>query len=521
MITAHLVAATLASLAHLLRHAPTARDEQQVTLEYLAQLAGSDAPLVIVAGLESLTINETDVPIDAPGASTLNELMLLHGIRRVEFAVPLVGERVLGLCTVLAAFPGTFESFAEVEQAAGAGIGTGLSLAEASSELTFERFIPGMGLLSTPDPQSATGRESGIHLAEDGGLVHYTELDDLTELGTVDQLHYQRISVDPLGAPAEDFGEELTTILDRGRRAGRTEQWEDLLRAALDLLALEADATTEAAGMAIRLELRRMLPKPYLYQLARLAASGGRKQDAIAILRKVGADATEVLMDLLVDEISMAGRRGFYSALTHMSEGHDVIIAHLQHQTWYVVRNAAELCGEMDLERAVPELVKQIGHEDERVRRSVAGALAKIGTAATMEPLRRLLTDPAAPVRLRAVTALNPRRTRGIVMPLAAMLEKESEPEVIKAAALALARIGTPDALQALIAYAGAGPRRLFGLGGRPAGHRAWAVEALGRAGSAAETLIHPFLDDPAEEVRAAAQLALDSLGESAPLSGE
>ncbi len=512
MVTAHLVASTLASLAYLLRHSPGARDLQAATLEHLGRLVDPSQPLVITAGLESLEVNDTSVPIDAPGAKGLNEQLLLQGIRRVEFSPPLQLERVTGLCTVLAAFPGTFESFAELERAAGGGIGSGLSLAEAPSELTFERYTPVAPLLPDPDRRPLIEQEGGVMLAEDGGLLQFPELDDLPDLDSLDRERADRLGATPVPDPADDdFSRRLSAILDRGRLAGRTENWEGLLQAALEILEIEAEAPTEAVGKAIRIELRRMLPKSQLYEIARLASSGGRKQDAIAILRKVGADSTEALMDLLVDAMSMGERRGFYSALTHMSEGHDVIIAHLQHPTWYVVRNAAELCGEMDLVRAVPDLVKQVGHEDERVRRSVAGALAKIGTPAALEPLRHLLADSSPAVRLRAVAALNPRRARGIVMPLALLLAKEKEPEILRETALALGRIGTPDAIQALAGMAQAG-HRVLGLGGKPLDHRLWAVEALGRAGPPAASVLRPLLDDGDEAVRKAARAALDGL---------
>ena len=511
MLTAHLVAATLASLAYLLRHSPTAREAQAVTLEHLTRLADSEATLVIAAGLESLAINGTDVPIDAPGAMALNEHLLLHGIRRVEFSTPLQPERVIGLCTVLAAFPGTFESFAEVEQAAGAGLDTGLSLAEAPSELTFERYAPVGVLLPDPGERPLIEREGGIQLAEDGGLLHYHELDDLTDIETGDRDRLERLGTPTIIPGKDEFSERLGRILERGQLAGKTENWEELLRAALDILEIEAEAPTEAAGKAIRIELRRMLPKSQLYEIARLASAGGRKQDAIAILRKVGADSTEALMELLVDAMSMGERRGYYSALTHMSEGHDVIIAHLSHQTWYVIRNAAELCGEMDLERAVPDLIRQTGHADERVRRSVAGALAKIGTPPALEALRRLLADPVPAVRLRAVSALNPRRAGGMTRPLIALLEKESAHDIVKESALALGRIGGAEAIQTLVAFAESRPR-LLGIGGRPAEQRAWAVEGLGLAGPTAAAALRPFLDDGDEVVRQAARTAIDRL---------
>jgi hypothetical protein len=91
MVTAHLVASTIASLTWLLRHSPTARAEQTATLELLATLVGRESSLEILAGLESLSINGTSVPIDAPGAHLLNEHLLMQGVRRVVFAAPVEG----------------------------------------------------------------------------------------------------------------------------------------------------------------------------------------------------------------------------------------------------------------------------------------------------------------------------------------------------------------------------------------------------------------------------------------------
>jgi hypothetical protein len=153
MVTAHLVASTLASLTWLFRHAPASREAQVATLDLLASLVGTEHDLTVAAGLESLSINGTMVPIDAPGVHLLNEHLLMQGIRRVVFAAPVEADRVVGLCTVLAAYPGTFESFAELEIAA--GVGPGLSLAEAPTELIFERETPGVVLL--PDGAAQIG----------------------------------------------------------------------------------------------------------------------------------------------------------------------------------------------------------------------------------------------------------------------------------------------------------------------------------------------------------------------------
>ncbi len=511
MVTAHLVASTLASLTWLFRHAPTAREEQAATLRLLSDLLGPDQGLTILAGLESLHINDTPVPIEAPGAHLLNEHLLMQGIRRVAFSAPVAEERVAGLGMVLAAYPGTFESFTELERAA--GVGPGLSLAEAPSELTFERENPGAPLLLDPNARPPIEQEDFVTRAEEGGLLHFPELDELIGTDTLDQERLARIAGSSTGAVGpEPFPGRLSEIVDRGRHAADARDWEGLLGAALELLELEAESATEALGKSIRIEMRRLLPKPHLAEIARLASQGGRKQDAIAILRKLGADSTEVLMDMLVDAMTLGERRGYYSALTHMPEGHEVIIAHLRHQTWYVVRNAAELCGEMDLERSVPDLANQAKHEDERVRRSVAGALGKIGSPQALDSLRHLLADPVPAVRLRAVASLNPRRARSLVMPLASLLGKETEHDVIRETARTLGRIGTPDAIQTLAGFAQPS-HRMLGIGGRPVEHRVWAVEGLGLAGPPAATALRVLSRDPDRGVATAASTALREVG--------
>jgi len=481
------------------------------TLGHLESLLLNEGVLTIQAGLESLSINETPVPIDAPGTHLLNEHLLMQGIRRVEFTAPIESERIVSLCAVLAAYPGTFESFAEVQAAV--GVGPGLSLAEAPTELIFERESPHTVLLLNPEARAPIEQEDFVLRADEGGLLHYPELDELADLESLDRERMDRLSeLRPHPFGPDPFGHRLSALVDRGRQAGAAGNWNGLLEAAMELLEIEAESATEALGKSVRVELRRMVPRGHLLEMARLASHGGRKQDALAILRKLGADSTEILMDLLVEAMTLGERRGYYSALTHMPEGHEVIIAHLRHSVWYVVRNAAELCGAMDLERSVPGLALQVGHEDERVRRSVAGALGKIGSPQALEPLRQLMADPVPAVRLRAVASLNPRRAQSLVPPLVSLLGKETQAEVIRETAATLGRIGSPEALKALVAFAQPS-QRLLGIGGRPAEQRVWAVEALALAGSGGKGSLRTLSRDGDEPVRMAAVAALSDLG--------
>lgn len=238
-------------------------------------------------------------------------------------------------------------------------------------------------------------------------------------------------------------------------------------------------------------------------------AHGERKHEAIALLRRFGADATEILMDLLVEAMNMGERRGYHSAISQMSEGTDVIIQHLNHQHWYVVRNAAELCGEMELAGAVPPLTLQVAHPDERVRKAVAQALSRIGTTGTVEPLRKLIQDPSADVRMQALAHLTGRKARGMVVPIGDLLRKEEDSDVQHEALLALGRIGSLDAIALLKEYAAPGGKV---LNRKPVPLRLTAVRALAKAGPAATDVLAILQDDEAAEVRAAATAALAAI---------
>jgi HEAT repeat protein len=252
--------------------------------------------------------------------------------------------------------------------------------------------------------------------------------------------------------------------------------------------------------------IRRMLPRSVLEHVARLTPSPDHRADVVPVLMRLGADATETLLGLLASAERMEDRRAYFAALRQMTEGTDLLANMLTHDEWYVVRNVADLCGEMRLEASVGKLARHAGHADERVRRSVAGALAKIGTPPTVEPLRKLLRDPVPAVRLQALQNIT-EQNRGLAMSVAVLLDGESHPDVLREVMMALARIGSPDTVQALVRAAEPGGR-IFRR--KPLARRLAAVEALGMMASpAAAAALRSLTKDQDEEVRRAAERAL------------
>jgi HEAT repeat protein len=180
----------------------------------------------------------------------------------------------------------------------------------------------------------------------------------------------------------------------------------------------------------------------------------------------------------------------------------------LNHDEWYVVRNMAELAGELGMEEAVPALARQLAHPDERVRKATALSLAKIGTSGAAEALRRALRDKSADVRMQVALGVGGRRSIGLVLALVAALDEEKDEAVQRELILALGRIGTPDAVQALIKVSQA-PRRLFGR--RPTALRIAAIEALRLAGTApAIGTLEGLAEGSDRQVSAAAKAALE-----------
>jgi len=194
-----------------------------------------------------------------------------------------------------------------------------------------------------------------------------------------------------------------------------------------------------------------------------------------------------------------------------MTEGTDQLVHALEHREWFVVRNVAELIGELGIEAAVPGLARQLEHEDERVRKAVALALAKIGTRAAVEPLRRALHDPSPDVRMQVALGIGGQKSAALAMPLVVAMDEEKDEAVLRELILALGRIASPDAVQALIKCSQPAGR-IFGR--KAASLRLAAVEGLRLAATpAARGTLEGLAEDGDKQVRAAARAAASELG--------
>ncbi len=455
------IAANLACVLYLGRLADSDRSEiDGAILVLLDALAGR--PLRFEAAPGRLVINGRRIPQEVPGAGLVIERMLSHQVGSISLPSGVEASDFLALARTLAGYPGSYGTWQDLQAALGPSRAR-VTLTEGLSDHEFIHEDYG-----SVGPQLTGGLEglesSGLESMEDGGLIPLPFPMDLARIP---------FALRPKTGPKED-PKILERLLARGRSALDAGDYGALLSTASEFLEAERQAVDESSARLYRVELRRLLSRREIGQIARLAAVGERRQEAVEVLQRLGGTATEVLMELLAESEALTERRGYYSAVTRMADGNEVIVHHLASPHWYVVRNAADLCGEMALAQAIPNLTSQIGHPDERVRKAVLGALIQIGGRDVVEPVSRSFRDPSSSVRLSVLGKLEGDWARGLAMPLMNLLQTEEHPDVIREILGALGRIGTPDALMALRRVASGDMKR---LGKR---HRIQAVEAMG-----------------------------------------
>ena len=311
----------------------------------------------------------------------------------------------------------------------------------------------------------------------------------------------------PSGPNVGDLLAVLGRQFETAMKANRIPQALSILEA---IVRAEQQVTDATRRRQYSIALKRMYSKAVLEAIAEIADHPSDREGALLVLRRAGEDGVEVLLELLVAAPTLEERRGIFLALTGMKEGTHQVVHMLGHHQWFVVRNVAELAGELGLEEAVPALGEQLNHADERVRKACALALAKIGSSAAAEPLRRALRDKSPDVRIQAALGVGGRKAGPLAMPLVVAMEEEEDESVERELMMALGRIASPAAVQALIKFAQPGGR-LFGR--QPTARRITAVEALRIAATpAAIGTLEGLTDDGDTDVRDAAESALADL---------
>lgn len=262
--------------------------------------------------------------------------------------------------------------------------------------------------------------------------------------------------------------EQLVTLSDLAFRQGRHD---DLVESLTTLVGLEfellARDDSDARRQALNHAVRKLAKPVLLRQLAVLRHV--RAADAVASLRlqqvifRFGVDGVEAVIDEFASAPTDEARAVCVECLRGLRRTYDALHAFAHDPRELVVRQIAQLLGELRDPRAYALLAELLQHPDERTRRIAVAAFAESGRDDAIEAVAFALEDESPLVRLRAVAALAGRRDPDVLRSLIALIERETDREVLYAAIGAVGAIATPDAVQALIPIAqgeGANPLR-------------------------------------------------------------
>jgi len=479
---------------------PDAKEEQKARFRALVVLVKTEAA-TIAARDGRLVVNGTMLPAPEPGTPEDSLLQRLEFLAVKAISIPADPplSEMFELLKVLAEQPGE-ENIATRLRATGT-----LRIGIEIQPFVIEATVP---VMTAPKPvPPAQARDPDVPpTVQEAGM-------EATAFSPAKAA--TRPSAELLAAllelPSGPHAGDLLAVLGRQlETAMKTHRVGQSLAIMVGVVRAEQQVTDATRRRQYSIALKRMYSKALLEAIAELANIPGHRDDALLVLRRAGEDGVEVLLDLLAAAPTIDERRGIFMALTGMKEGTDQLVHMLGHHQWFVVRNVAELAGELGLDEAVPALAQQLDHDDERVRKAVALALAKIGSSGAAEPLRRALRDKSPEVRIQAALGVGGRKSSALAMPLVVAMEEEEDENVERELILALGRIGSSAAVQALIKFAQPGGR-LFGR--QPAGLRAIAIEALRLAATpAAVGTLEGLTDDGDKQVRTAAESALADL---------
>jgi HEAT repeat protein len=481
---------TLGRAVDVFRRRPDAIDEQKTVLRALFALTKLGGATVRLEP-DGLSVEGTRVATTLPGITALASQMEAHGVTEIRIEQNAAAADLLHLLRALAVNLGGYGDERDI---------TGRlrdSSVTTVAVLTVHPEVQRAGSRPMGVTQAFAAEEVQAALAEAAPPAPEQAL----------EMVLAGLALDPAGPDILDRLTAAAEVLHEAIEAGRMPE---VLGAIAEMVRLESTLPEGSARNSFAITLKRLLSGSMLHAAIQLTRDPATGEAARRVLRRAGADATEALIQRLVQAESMTDRRHYFDLLRGQSEGLRQVILMLGHPEWFAVRNIADLLGELRVEEAVPALARTLRHPDVRVRRAAALALARIGTAATVEHLAGVLREENADLRAAVAVAIGGREMEGLAMPLVLAAERERDPRALLEYLRALGRIGSPAAVQAL---ARAAQPRSWRFWRRRSDNRLAAIEGLKIArGAAAIGTLEALLNDRDPEVRRAAREALEDL---------
>jgi hypothetical protein len=266
-------------------------------------------------------------------------------------------------------------------------------------------------------------------------------------------------------------------------RSARGLAWDATLAAAL-ALARMAPRVPAPERRTFGIQVRRAIPRRAVEALVDLAErDAGLRERSAELLRWIGLDAAEVILDRLTQGDAVGVRAFYYDVLGGMPGVYPLVTPLLASRNAHQIRHGAALLGRLGQPGAVAELAALLSHRDESVRVAGVRAMGEIHDGPAAEPLRQALHHADPRTRAAAAEAMAAWRGGALALLLAAALEGERDRDAWQALVTALGRIGTGESC-AVLAGVALTRRSLLRRQGYSTGQRLAAVEALALADS-------------------------------------
>jgi len=496
----------------------TESDDYDLQLASLQFLVGASRAGAVTIGVTGQTLLANGAPLGdcGPEGEDLVAQLIGHSIHQIAFDQPSSPADVLLVARMLATPPiagdGGRSLVARLDWLEARTVHVSLISVEAPPARTSTPpaigtdVIPDIAVFAPPRAGTGNGATNGHAPEADVGTTIATtaRLNEMFGIFSTTQVDGSSAAVfqhlDAVTAP-RDAARELDALLKvvaEGSARARHDVVADIL---YGLVVREAALQEEAIRRQYGVALRRIAVPPILRSVtAFLPRRRDRHDEYMTVIARCEEAGAEALAESLIAAPTIGDRRVYYDALIRLRTGVRTLIHMLGDSRWYVVRNAAELLGELKVVEAEVELMRLLEHGDDRIRAAAANALARIGSA------RRGRVSRATPVASETGNGDGHAPTNGqrSVHSIIKALERESDSRVQVTLVAALGQLGTAQAVDKLVEIA----RTERGLLARqrPTPLRVAAVHAIGQAKSPnAQQALQALLRDKSPAIRGAA----------------
>lgn len=490
-----------ARLVSLLMHDGDNTDEQKVSLRALVTLSKS-GPVHIVGQDWQLLANDEIVPGALTGVQDVAAQMSAHSVVRIQIGDGCTPADLLGVARIVASTASPGDGGAQVRRKL-RGLGArGIDLVTLEPVTAPAPEAPTVivtegGTGATPTTEAAT------RLVDAPTLLTHLTAPDVSKM-THDELF---AALDAAGSAdaCTKVLDDLVLLAEHSVRVGKTAAVGDIFHGVVSRDAQLAEGEVKRAYV---MAIRRMSKPALLRGVATLIPKKPeRKQHYYEVLERTGEDGAEAVIEQITQAPTTEDRKSLFEVLGVLHDAVPALKRMLGDSRWFVVRNAADLLGEMVATNAEGELVGLLRHTDDRVRRSATNALLRLGTADALRGIYEAVNDSSPEVRMQAAAAIATRKDGRTSNTLIRAIEDEQDSDVQLAMIAALGKVATPDAVQKLVKMAEP-EGRLFRK--KTTVLRVAAVQALGEAKTpAALAALKELLGDKEREVRDTATRAL------------